>query len=255
MDVISLDNNRVKIYEKKVVKKSNLKEFMALIKAKEFCEKLGTIEIMGQSYQLCVPGEVEFKNNYIHMERCFGDNLEIILRNKETHDKGVVYLNTLASIFLKNNFFWNDFAPRNIIIGENKIYILDFEKGISDYPIKDNLYFMYEEYSAFLLPNEKIYDINSILSIKPNSKKTIKFKEIKSRRIKQILNYLGYDEEVSYDKYVLAIKMILANEEPYKKEDDLVFPLVELEELLIEKGHKKYAKKILEGYYGTTKKI
>lgn len=240
MDVISLDEGRIKFTEKFVIKKSSKKEFETLKTAFDLCQQLKNIS---------VPKVYKYQNGKIYMERCYGQNLELLLRQNNTHLEGVRHINYLLSYFMDSGFYWNDFAPRNILINGNKYIIMDFERGLSIGDINRNLYLIdsvYEEYSAFLLPNERIFGIDEVFNITED--RMICFSEISSNRVKKILNLLGYTDVVPLSKYALAVKMIILNEEPYKKDQEIIYPLLELEEYVKQYGRDSYAKKIIGGY-------
>ena len=184
------------------------------------------------------------------MERCFGDNLEIILRHGSTHETGAEYTNELLKFFINNGFYWGDFAPRNILISDEKISIVDFERGLKENIVSQQLYLsenVYEEYGAFLLPSERIFCVEDIFSSTDNS--FISFDDISSKRVKMILNYLGFDKFVPLKSYLLAVKIIVINEEPYVKDNEIIYPLIELEDFIKKYGHQKYVEKIVGDYY------
>lgn len=256
MEVISLDEDRVKIYDNCVKKKSNINEYYSLNKANVMQKELDNITIDNTKYQIVTPKVYDFTNNIITMERCFGDNLELILRHYNTYNKGVKYLNSLLIFFIDNNFYWHDFAPRNILIQDNKISILDFDRGISDKVSNLQNYLVdsvYEEYGAFTLPNDRIYSINDVYDSVDNT--LINISMITSKRVRTILKELGFKDYVPIKDYMLAVKMIVTNETPYKDNKEIIFPIIELEEYLKNKGYQKYAEKIIGGYYGKQKRI
>ena len=256
MEVISLDEDRVKIFDNYVKKKSNVNEYNSLNKANLMSKELNNITIDNTYFQIVTPKVYDFTNNIITMERCFGDNLELILRHRNTYNTGVLFLNNLLKFFIDNNFYWQDFAPRNILVQKNKISILDFDRGISDKvpSIQDYLVnSVYEEYGAFILPDDRIYDINDVYDSIDNTLMNISI--ISSNRVKTILKNLGYKDYVPIKDYMLAIKMIVTNETPYKDNEEIMFPILELEEYLKNEGYQKYAEKIIGGYYGKQKRI
>lgn len=250
MDVISLDENRVKILENTVKKLSTQKEVESLEKAREFLLQLKEICILGKKYILSAPQVLDFEKDEITMERCFGDNLEIILRQSPTHETGVEFTNALLEFFINNGFYWGDFAPRNILISDEKISIVDFERGLKEKIVSPQLYLaenVYEEYGAFLLPSERIFCVEDIFS--STDKSFISFDDISSKRVKMILNYLGFDKFAPLKSYLLAVKMIVINEEPYIKDNEIIYPLIELEDFIKKHGRQKYVEKIVGDYY------
>lgn len=184
------------------------------------------------------------------MEKCYGNNVEIMLRNKKKHSIGVKYTNQILKEFIRNSFFWKDYAPRNVLINENNISIMDFERGIDDNNTQLFNYFLdsvYEEYSAFLLPKERLFKMDEVF--KYDNVSIISINDIKSKRIKTILKKLGYVDIIPFDVYVLAVKMIIVNETPYLKDNEIFYPLIELENYIVDKGYENYANRIIEGYY------
>lgn len=190
------------------------------------------------------------------MERCYGDNLELILRTANTHNLGVKHINYLIQYLLNMDFYWKDFAPRNVLVNGNNYVIVDFEKGINN--IKPNIqeYFVdsvYEEYTAFLLPYERLINISDIFELR--SEKNINMTDIRSNRVREILLLLGYDGVVPFSMYLLATKMIVMSEEPYLQKNEIIFPLLELEDFIKTNGRKKYAEKIIGDCYAKVRKI
>ena len=255
MEVISLEEGKVQILESTVIKKSKKEEVEFLKLARELINNK-VIKIDSKEYNFKVPEVYSYENGFIEMERLFGENLELILRDKNNHKQGVVFLNNLLKFFLDNKIYWQDFAPRNILISNNQISIMDFERGI--FNKFDNLsdYFantVYEEYGAFLFSDERIISVDDALKIKEN--KIIKIDEIKSNRVKHILKVLGFNETCMLRDYYNAVKIIITNEEPYLKEDEFIFPLIELEEYLSKKGYEDYSRKVVNDYNAKQKKI
>lgn len=248
MEVISLEEGKVTIKDKVVIKKSSISEVNSLVEAAKKI-KNHTISINGVNYKINVPEVYDFYNETITMERCFGNNLEIMLRNGEEHKKGVIYTNQILNEFLNKKLLWKDYAPRNIMIDDDTISIMDFERGID--PENTNLfdYFVesvYEEYGAFLLPEERICQMDEVL--KTDREEMLSIKDISSKRVRTILTKLGYQGMVPLSEYVKVVKMIIINEEPYIENNDIVYPLIELENYLTTQGYDKYADKIIGGY-------
>lgn len=127
------------------------------------------------------------------------------------------------------------------MIEENKINIMDFERGIANSIKNYFLNTVYEEYGAFLLPKERIYQMEDIFTTEASS--LINIKEISSKRVRTILDLMGYKEYAPFSKFVLAVKMIVINEEPYQEEEGIIFPLIELDEYM----QKKVIKNIVKG--------
>ena len=240
MEVISLDEDRIKFTDHEVFKKSTKSEYETLKKAAMLCKNLKNVS---------VPKLYGYNNGEICMERCYGENLELLLRNDNTHNDAVKHVNYLFSYLMNEKFFWKDFAPRNILLNDDKYIIMDFERGIAKEDISKELYLIesvYEEYGAFLLPEERIISTDEAFTILND--KMLNLSDISSKRVKEILKLLGYTSEVPLSKYALAVKMIVLNEEPYKTNNQIIFPVLELEEYIKSNGRKLYAKKIIGGY-------
>ena len=210
-----------------------------------------------KQYYIKVPEIYEWDENrsVLTMSFCTGNNLECILRNTETHSIGVHILNVLLSFILENNFYWYDFAPRNILINDDTIFFVDFEKGI-DTEIKHLMLFLrhhvYEEYSSFLLPHERIISAETVFSKYDGEVDyLIPISDIKMKKIKSVATALGYDASISLVQLLNVQKMIISAEEPYFKNETIIFPRIKLVELLKDKVtnpnvYEIYAKIILE---------
>ena len=122
------NSNNINIFCKKTTKEEikNIKKITKLLNNKK-------ITINKKDYIFKIPEIIKWDNKkqILYSQYCDGTNLEFYLRSKKTHKKGVIILNELLKYFISNKYFWKDFAPRNIIIKNNIIYIVDFEKGIN----------------------------------------------------------------------------------------------------------------------------
>lgn len=248
MDVISLETGKVIIKDKEVIKKSSLLELNNLLSASKII-KGQDIYVGEVNYTIKVPEVYDFVDNKIIMERCYGDNLEIMLRNNNFHEKGVLYTNQILKEFLQKKFFWKDYAPRNILIDNNSISIMDFERGIDMENTELIYYFLdsvYEEYSSFLLPEERIFKMEDVFEIEDN--KMIHITGINSKRVRNILQKLGYTNNIPLHIYALTVKMIVVNEEPYLQNNDIIYPLIELEDYIASKEYDEYTDRIIGGY-------
>lgn len=246
MEVISLEEGKISFDGDLVYKKSNASEYETLNLVYDKLLKFNTIEIDGKSYKIKSPKVYDFNNDVICMSRCYGSNLEIILRSQESHGRGVKYLNKLFTHFIDNKFFWKDFAPRNIMIDNETIYIMDFERGVVDESttVKDYLIdIVYEEYAAFLLPSERLIDINSVY--RSEDCKLMDVNTIKSRRVKNILKLTCNKDNVTYKDYLSAIKKIVVSETPYMENGEIKYPIIELEEFMKNNGVEEYAKRVV----------
>ena len=183
------------------------------------------------------------------MQYCEGDNLEFYLRNKETYEKGKNIINTLLKYIIENKIYWYGFAARNILVGKNTIYFVDFEKGIGnmDTDIQSFLqHNVYEEYSIFLLKKDRIYTLNDVLSVKDNY--NIKVSDIKYKRYKALTIKLGYTDFISKEDYLNVLKLLLEVEEPRLIDGNFYFPSIPLYRIYKEKGMDAYCDEIIEIY-------
>lgn len=244
-DVISIDESKIRDDGQLFFKRTNQQEYenLLLINNKLSGKKM-TID--NKEYTFHIPQVFSFQDNVITMEKCDGDNLELLLRKENTHNQAVLMLNEILKYLIYNNIYWFDFAPRNIIINDSTIHLVDFERPLIFDKLDMNLYFkdtVYEEYSAFLKPNEKIINEKQIYE---NASKLILPTQC-SKRVLTILELLGEKEELKADQYYYIVRKILTREKAYNdKTGNIVFPLVVLENVLIQKGYEAYAKKIME---------
>lgn len=210
-----------------------------LVLAKELSNK--KMSISGNEFELSVPliHNWDDSKGVLMMEYCDGTNLEFILRNKKTYNFGVNILNELLKFFIENGIYWIDFAPRNILIKDNKINIVDFEKGLGFYnDIKDYLRnHVYEEYGSFSFLKDRIYMPNEIFDIElEDHKKSYYIQDIGPKRIKTIAKLLGYKDYLTQKEYLQIIKTFIIAEEPKIINDEFVFPRVILEQILKDKN-------------------
>lgn len=245
MEVISLSKDKVKIMPKTVLKKTNDIEFKNLLEAKEFLKHLKNLKINGVDYCLQVPKIFDYTEGNLLMERCFGNNIELGLRNYNKHAEYVKYINDIFEYIIKNNFYWLDFAPRNIIMNENNIYLFDFERGFLNSNKKAEEYLtqpnVYEEYGAFLLPKERLFNLEYLKV----TMEGLNLNEINSKRVKMILKAWGYDNLIPFPIYLKALQKIIEVETPIKENGTIKFPIVDLEDFIIKNGHDEYIKLIL----------
>lgn len=243
-EVISINKERISSFGDIFIKSTNKVEYNQLKQARKFL-KNKKINIDNKEYKIRTPDLYKYEYNKIYMEKCEGKNLELLLRNKDTHDNAVLYINALLQYFINNGFYWRDFAPRNIIINEDEIILVDFERELSFGKcdigefMKDNVL---EEYSAFLLDEERIIHTNDIY----NGQNFYSMPAKSSKRVETIAKKLGI-ETLDSKMYYDIIETIIKREEPYIDNDgSIIFPLVYLENLLIHEGYDKYADKIVE---------
>lgn len=254
--IVSFDPNKVWIEKKESInifcKKTTLKEIKNIKKINKLINNK-ELKIDNKKYKIKIPKIIkwDYTNKILYTKYCDGENLEFLLRNKKTHKKGVIILNALLNFFISNKIFWLDFAPRNIIINKKKLYIVDFEKGIKRrLNTKEYLRFnVLEEYSLFLLNDERIFRIEDILVDSKEKKLKYKIKKIKDKRYSLIAKQLGYKNIIYKKDYIDLIKYILKIEEPTLVNEEFVFPGVELDKIFINNNKKEaleiYTKQII----------
>lgn len=234
-----------------VKKKTSIYEAQQLIKIRNLLQ--GKEFICGRKcYTIKVPRIRDYCAPFLYMEKCFGENLEIMLRSSTCRNErveGIEFINNLLQFFINKKIFWHDFAPRNILINKVKkiIYIFDMERGVSHNMTREEYLrnFVFEEYAAFLLPKERIYHASDFLG-KTEKQKKILSDDIKSKRIRTILKYIAPNRKLlDFGTCEKALMMILKAEEPYVKNGIYNYPIVDLEKLK-DKSYDAYAQKVIE---------
>lgn len=246
----------IKIYNKI----TNDYEYKNLLQVKKFLNDK-KINIFGKLYKINVPEILNWdsQNKIMSTIECEGVNLEFILRskNEEYRKLGVKILNRILFFCLSNNFYWVDFAPRNIIINNNEIFIMDFEKGISFEDNNLKKYFrnhVYEEYSSFILPEENMIDEEFVFTLgKEEENKILKVNKINAKRIQSVIKKLGYKDYINLSEYYNAFKILIFAEKPFLENHKIYFPRIELHNFLErseknEKAYMKYGEKVLTLY-------
>ncbi len=222
------------------------------------------ITISGKKYILGIPRIINWDSasNILYLEYCEGENLEFYLRSETRHFEGRDIINGLLDFFIKNKIFWIDFAPRNIIINSDKIFIVDFEKGIlsSATPLVE--YFrnhVYEEYCLFLLKSERKKYFDNIFYVSEQENLIFDLEKIESDRFREIAKMLGYTETITKREYLQILKIVTDVEEPYIKDGKFVFPGVILDKFIINNKSLNpiidYAREVLRLYKIKNKKV
>lgn len=256
-NIFSIDESRFFVENKgsglNFCKLSSLREYESLLYAKQILESYSTLNICGHNHKIVVPDVYDFKNNIINMKYFRGQNLESLLRNKNTHKIGVKYLNEIFTFLFDKGFGWQDFAPRNILLNSDIICLVDFEKGISNC-INDKTKYLqnhvYEEYSSFLFEKERCISIDEVFAENDNAEK-IDLNSIKIKRCKYLCDLLYNKSEISCLEYYKAWKKILKAEIPFVIDNNIIFPRIFLSKTLANKDssnapYYNYANKILE---------
>lgn len=104
MEVISLTEGKVILKDDCVIKKSNQTEYMNWVQSATLDEKLPSLELDTEKRKIKIPKVYNFDHQVIQMERFYGTNVELGLRDLSTHKKYVEYLNFLFYIFCRITF-------------------------------------------------------------------------------------------------------------------------------------------------------
>lgn len=241
--IISFDSNKVWFEFKdgvKICKKRTIgKEVEALIQAKEYLYGK-KINALGKEYSLSTPNVLNWKENtgILMMSFCEGENLESMICNSKAREQGVELLKEMLRFTLKNKFFWNDFAPRNIIVDDNNnIFIMDFEHGIGDKDIslEDFLRMrVYREYSSFILPEERKLSIEKVFNLRNGEENQVIDTNSCSKRIIALAKLMGYYPTMTTQQSLDIQKKIIIAEQPYMKDGKINYPRIMVEKLLEE---------------------
>lgn len=262
MKIISFDSERIYVTNDNNItylnKKTKRSEIENLKKAKEYLTGK-SINIIDNNYKIEIPKIHDWneETEMVKMDFFHGTNLETLLRTIPSRQEAILFLNKLLEFILLNDFYWVDFLPRNILINkeDKKICFVDFEKGLS---FKENnlIHFfrnhVYEEYSSFLLLNERILNGEEIFKLQPTEKNiTINKNEIKVKRVKATANKLSYPDFITQEQFLDIYRMFLIAELPKIVNEEIFFPRVDLEKILETKktnslAYEEYADKILE---------
>lgn len=262
MKIISFDKERIYTtndngitYLNKITKHTEIEN---LKKAKEYLSKK-SVKIADNEYKIEIPKIYDWneETNIVKMDFFNGINLETLLRTISSRTEAITFLNKLLEFILSNCFYWVDFSPRNILINKKnkKICFVDFEKGLTFE--ENNLihYFrnhVYEEYSSFLLINERILNGEEIFRLQQSEKNmTIKKNEIRIKRVKATANKLNYPSLITQEQFLDIYRMFLIAELPQIVSQKIIFPRVELENILETKktnpfAYDEYADKIIK---------
>ncbi len=199
------------------------------------------VTIAGHTYTIQLPIVLDWNEqaSILTMSYCEGENLECLLCNSSTRKAAIEILHTLLKFVISNNFFWYDFAPRNILISSDKIYFVDFEKGIHSNVKHLKLFLrnhVFEEYSSFLLKNERIFSADYVYSLYDGEKDiNINISDVKVKRFKAIALQLGYTDTILLSELLKIQQMIINKEEPYMLNGEIIFPRIKLVKMLEDK--------------------
>lgn len=248
-NIISFSQDKIWIEKKEallVVKKiTTKKEVNSLIRAKRFLQNK-SIVIGNQTYFFNVPSIQDWNENLktLTMSYCSGDNLETLLRRESSRKYAIPLLEALLKFIINNSFAWVDFAPRNILIDKHTISFVDFEKDL-DFKIPNLFsflrYHIYEEYSSFLLPKERLFQTNKVFSLQNDEVEYyMSVNDIRIKKIKSVATALNY-ETLSFSEYLNIQKMIIFAQEPFILKNSIIFPRIYLSKILENRHKDPYA--------------
>lgn len=258
--IVSYDSS--KIWEKEndgqrlFCKQTSLDEVKNIKKMNKLLQN-ASININNHKYDLKIPKIYDWDSNkkIISMEFCLGKNLEFYLRNRETYNEGQLILNELLQFLIENKIYWLDFAARNIIIGENEIYLVDYEKGFARKNTKIKDFFrnhVYEEYCIFLFLKDRRYNFEEILDLKNEKNDMIDISKIKCIRSSKLAELLGYKKNITKKEYLNILKMLIDVQEPKIVENKFYFPCVDFDKIFSNKKKEtaleEYCKKVIHLY-------
>ena len=179
----------------------------------------------------------DLSTSTLTMSFCDGENLEAMLVEPETHEFAKEVLNSMLCLIISKRFFWYDFAPRNILVSADAIYLLDFEKGLDTNVEHLKLFLrkhVFEEYSSFIFPHERIFAADYVYTLYDDEKDTeLSIETVKAKRFKAVAAELGYTGKLKTSELLEIQKLILIAQDPYISETGtFVFPRVALVEML-----------------------
>ena len=255
-NVFSFDEKKIKISDNCVHKISNIIEYQNLLHLREKL-KGSKILIDNKRYTLYIPHVYSYHDGMIKMEYFSGNNLELLLRNPVTHNYAVKILNGVLLYIIQNEIWWSEFAPRNILISNNTICLIDFEKEIDSF--NNKILFLrnhvYEEYISFIFYKERIFDDDQIFKLQDNENNFyFPISDIKIKRILYLAKLYLKKNIISYQDYLFLYKMITNVETPYiSNEGEFVFPRIHLGTLLIDKeidnnAYNNYCSEVIKRY-------
>lgn len=254
--IISLTKGRVGVIQRNntsfVFKKTSRPEYCNYMKAKHLLSQHNTtICICGKQYSLSLPTHIEWNNTHstLLLDYIPGVNLEISLRDNCTYSFGAEVMKNILSFMTTIDFFWLDFAPRNIIISEQtrEIFLVDFEKGFlsSYHSAYEYLALIMEEYSAFLLPVDNPY-LDDLDSLFHKNKDLLRVHLLrKSKRIAALINLLGKSQIDRADTDIAIYIALIRAQIPRKKRDSIQFPIVDWEQILLDNDYEIWGRCIL----------
>lgn len=237
-------------------KKTKVNEVESLLQASELLRGK-TVTIFGKEYEILVPMVLDWMpdTSTLTMHFCEGINLESLLCDKQKRKYGVEVLQALMRFVIDNKFYWNDFAPRNVIISPNNIHIMDFENGISNRDTTTLADFLrmrvYREYSSFLLETERFFSVEEVFGLKTNEENEIIDVNSCSKRIIALAKAMGYYPTMTKQESLNIQKRVLISETPYISNGEILYPRIMIEELLESTGddvYDRYVQLVLNGY-------
>lgn len=230
-------------------KKTNESEVKNIQIASDFL-KGKSVTVNGEAYKIKVPEIYSWDNKCLIMEECIGENLELMLRNDTKREVGKNFLNAAMNFCLSEKFYWHDFAPRNMIVNRQDkiISLVDFERGVTlDSNFNQKKYLrenVFEEYVAFLLPEERPIRTSRVFELQDEADTLMDVRSIKSNRVKKMAKKLNLPDNILYSQYLKIIYMLIKAEEPLRRQGKVIFPIVQLEEILAKDGYDTYINEV-----------
>jgi len=273
--VTSLEYGRVNLIQKNgislVSKKTTIKEHNNLTRTKKWLKKNG--DFLGHKTGLCfdvsVPKIVEWKeaDNILVMEYCRGVNLEAeLMKNNRNRSFYINLISDLLHWVKIKSFYWQDFAPRNILFDEEnlKVTLIDFESNlkIGNKPmLSKNFNFFLQnriilELSTVLFPEEQKYLCPNIWKYTKHT--LLPLDEVNGRRRrKYILWHHPKVHKIKHADLVQIERQIVSIATPFYNKKQIYYPLHQLSKinspekyietiLILEKSEKKYWPKIIK---------
>lgn len=273
--VTSLEDGRVSLIQKNgislVSKKTIINEHNNLIKTKNWLKKNGNFlgPKTGLYFNISVPEIVEWKDtdNTSVMEYCSGLNLETeLMRNDKNRAFYVDLISDLLYWMKSKSFYWQDFAPRNILFDKESLTItlIDFESNlkIGKKPMLDkdfNLFLQNKiilELSTVLFDEEQKYLCPKVW--KYIRRTSISLDNVNGRRRREyILRYQPKVRKIKHKDLVKIERQIVSIATPFYDKEEIYYPLHELSKidstgeyietiLNLEKSEKKYWPQIIK---------
>ncbi len=273
--VTSLDAGKVILMQKNgdpfVSKKTIKGEFKNLTVTKKWLKKNGNLvgPKTGLHLSIFVPEVAEWKDadHTLVMEYCYGANLETeLMRNDKNRAFYIDLISDLLHWVKIKSFYWQDFAPRNILFDKENLAItlIDFESNlkIGEKSMLDkdfNLFLQNRiilELSTVLFSEEQKYLCPNVW--KYTRRTSISLDNVNGRRRREyILRAHPRARKIKHKDLVQIERQIVSIATPFYGKEEIYYPLHELSKidsiseyietiLNLEKSEKKYWPQIIK---------